>query len=108
EALDPDRCLPAPGQGAIAVETLAGGEWEVLARRATDAPTEAATRAERAFLAALGGGCATPVGALATVDGGRLRLRGVVIEGGAAQRVEAEGDVEEPEAVGIAAARQVR
>lgn len=108
EALDPDRCLPAPGQGAIAIESLAGGEWEEVARRATHAETEAATRAERAFLAALGGGCETPVGALAAFADGRLRLQGVVVEDGRDLRVEVEGRADDPEELGRLAARLVR
>lgn len=108
ETLEPDRCLPAPGQGAIAVEALAGGEWVTVAGRATNAAIEAATRAERAFLAALGGGCEVPIGALASVDGTRLRLQGIVVEDGRAQRVEVEGEIEEPERLGATAARRVR
>jgi len=108
EYLDPGVCLPAPGQGAIAVETLAGGEWEEAARRSTDAGAEAATRAERAFLAALGGGCETPVGALATQVGATLRLRGVVVEGGRADRVELDGAADEPERLGALAAGLIR
>jgi hydroxymethylbilane synthase len=108
EHLDPDVCLPAPGQGAIAVETVAGGEWEIACRRATDADAEAATRAERAFLAALGGGCETPVGALATREGHTLRLRGVMVENGRAERVELDGGPDEPERLGALAARLLR
>ncbi len=105
--LAPDQCLPAPGQGAIAIEALAGSEWEARARRATDPAAEAATRAERAFLAALGGGCQAPIGALATNSGRGLRLVGVVIDKGGAERVELEGGPEAPEELGAMAARLI-
>ena len=107
ERLEPDRCLPAPGQGAIAIEVRAGSEWEVVAARADDRATSSAVRAERAFLAALGGGCDTPVGVLVTPAGGKLSLQGIVVEGGVAHRVELEGGPEDPERLGALAARLV-
>ena len=107
ERLEPDRCLPAPGQGAIAVETLAGSEWAAIASRADDPDTSAAVRAERAFLAALGGGCDTPVGVLVTRAGERLLLRGVVVDDRQAVRVELEGTIGEPERLGRLAAGRV-
>lgn len=74
-ALDVAVCVPAPGQGALAIEGRAdrpdlAGALSVL----DDAPTAACLRAERALLAALGGGCQEPVGALGTIAGGELRL----------------------------------
>lgn len=64
--LDPPHWLPAPGQGAIAVQLR---EDDEVQRRLFDGvnhePTMIATRAERALLAALGGGCQVPIGALA-------------------------------------------
>jgi hydroxymethylbilane synthase len=107
ECLDPLVCLPAPGQGAIALETLSGGEWEQVAAAVNDAETSAATRAERAFLSALGGGCRTPVGALARVEGGILHLSGVMVEDGRLARAEEEGIPDEPEALGRRAARRL-
>ncbi|MFV2062979.1 MAG: hydroxymethylbilane synthase, partial [Chloroflexota bacterium] len=68
ERLDPDVVLPAPGQGAVAIRIrrddarLAG-----LAAVIDDRPTRLAVEAERAFLAASGGGCRAPIGALATI-----------------------------------------
>lgn len=108
ERLDPARCLPAPGQGAIAVEVLAGGEWEGAARRVTDERSERAVRAERAFLAALGGGCDTPIGVLVTLRDDSLHLQGVMVEDGRAQRVELESGPERPEELGALAARLVQ
>jgi hydroxymethylbilane synthase len=105
--LDPAICLPAPGQGAIAIETL-GGEWAEIARATSHQATSAAVAAERACLEALGGGCQAPVGTLATCDGDRLRLEAVLIESRQSRRVEVEGPVEAAEECGRRAARRLR
>ncbi|WP_042390519.1 hydroxymethylbilane synthase [Streptacidiphilus melanogenes] len=66
EIIDTDVMLPAPGQGALAIECAAGDPDLVAALAALDdAPTRAAVTAERALLAALEAGCSAPVGALA-------------------------------------------
>jgi hydroxymethylbilane synthase len=71
--------LPAPGQGVIAVECRADdvGTLALLAR-INHAATRAAADAERGFLAALGTGCALPVGAYAQVDGDLVALRAMI------------------------------
>lgn len=82
--LSPDTVLPAPGQGALAIECAVGSADLVAALAELDDPyTRAAVTAERALLAALEAGCSAPVGALADlrIDGqavNELRLRGVV------------------------------
>jgi len=74
--LDPDELLPMVGQGALAVEVRADdAEALALAAAIDDEATRACVEAERAFLAALGGGCTLPVGALAEVQGADVRLR---------------------------------
>lgn len=73
-----DQILPAPGQGAIAVECRDEPEWTSLLAPLHDPATAAAVAAERGFLAGLGGGCALPVSAYARIEGRRLRLRGRV------------------------------
>ena len=73
EVIDPLQMLPAPGQGALAVECRASDD--VLAARSPaldDFGSRAAVAAERAFLAAVEAGCTAPVGALADV--GRRRV----------------------------------
>ncbi len=72
--------LPAPGQGALAVQCRATDEQTLRLLQALDDPaTRAAVAAERAFLAALGGGCAVPVAAYAqALPQGGLRLTGFV------------------------------
>lgn len=79
ELLPEEVMLPAPGQGALAVECLARGEALPLAQAINDPAAEIETRAERAFLAALGGGCAVPVAALGRLGSdGLLELKGRV------------------------------
>ncbi|MFD9410890.1 hydroxymethylbilane synthase [Streptomyces sp. NPDC059989] len=84
ELLAVDHILPAPGQGALAVECLASNADLIAALGELDDPyTRAAVTAERSLLAALEAGCSAPVGALADLlaDGqivNEMRLRGVV------------------------------
>ncbi|MDJ0757131.1 MAG: hydroxymethylbilane synthase [Ardenticatenaceae bacterium] len=75
-----EQILPAPGQGALAVQCRAADdEVLTLLRAIDDAAARNATTAERIFLAELGGGCSAPVGALATVEGDhQLKLRAFV------------------------------
>ena len=75
-----DTCLPAPGQGAIAIEVRAGdADTAALVARVDDGVTADAVTAERAFVAALGGGCQTPIGAIAEVQDREIDLRAVVV-----------------------------
>jgi hydroxymethylbilane synthase len=85
EVLDPLQMLPAPGQGALAVECRTG-EPELLAMLASaldDPPSRTVVAAERSLLAALEAGCSAPVGALADIalgdDGDELWLRAVAV-----------------------------
>jgi hydroxymethylbilane synthase len=79
EWLDPDVMLPAVGQGALAVETRAADACvSAFVGALNHAPTALAVRAERAFLAAVGGGCAAAVGAYGVVNGDRLTLTGLI------------------------------
>ncbi len=108
ENIDPIQMLPAPGQGALAVEVAASAD--VLAREIADALDHAATRiattAERALLRALEAGCSAPVGALAEVaegdDGLEVWLRAVVAapDGSHLVRLSGSGDVDDAEGVG--------
>lgn len=71
ETIDPSVMLPAPGQGALAIEVvrdLAGDDRHALLRQLDDAATRAAVTAERAVLSALEAGCSAPVGALGVVS----------------------------------------
>ncbi|NHC14884.1 hydroxymethylbilane synthase [Motilibacter sp. E257] len=106
ETLDPLQMLPAPGQGALAVECRADDAATAALLAVLDDPvTRAAVLAERALLAALEAGCAAPVGALGEVaegdDGPEVYLRGVVAApDGAAVRLSATGSLADAEALG--------
>jgi hydroxymethylbilane synthase len=79
EIISTDYMCPAVGQGALAVETRDdGGPAMEICRKLDHPGTRTAVTAERAVLAALGGGCQVPIGAYATVDNGELRLTAVV------------------------------
>ena len=105
--LDADICLPAPGQGIVAVEIRAddAGAGDALAA-IDDPPTRAAFTAERAVVTALGGGCQVPIGALAEPDGDRLRLRAMVasLDGARRLRREAAMPADTAQALGAAVA----
>ena len=101
--LAPEEFLPAIGQGALAIEARAGDEAVHAHLRALDdPPTAAAVAAERAFLAAVGGDCQTPLAAHATVAGTRLLLRALVaeVDGTGALADEIEGEVAAAAATG--------
>jgi hydroxymethylbilane synthase len=96
ELFEPHDLLPAPGQGALAVQARAQDRELVQRLSQLDhAPTRLATTAERALLSALEGGCQVPVGALATFDGGRLALAACVapLDGNGIVRARAAADV---------------
>ncbi len=76
DVLPEDLMLPAPGQGALAVECRDDEASLELVRGLDDLATHVETCAERSFLDALGGGCAVPVAARGRLDDGRLRLKG--------------------------------
>jgi hydroxymethylbilane synthase len=79
EVLSTSVMLPAPGQGALAVECRAGDkDMREALSKIEDPLARRAFEAERAFMLALGGSCNVPLGALATLDGNEIRLRGLV------------------------------
>jgi hydroxymethylbilane synthase len=79
EILSPDLCMPAVGQGAIAVETrLKDTEAADALAKMDDAETRTAIIAERALLGALHGGCQVPIGAWGRVERGELLLEACV------------------------------
>jgi hydroxymethylbilane synthase len=107
EPLDPAAFVPAPGQGCLALEGCLGRDDLAEAAAAVDDPAaHAALRAERAFLAGLGGGCLTPVGALGEARGGELRLLGYLAPpGGRARRGSVAGAAADAERLGLELAR---
>jgi len=71
--LDPERFVPAPGQGALAVTAVDGELAEDIRDRLDDTQTRVETTVERTILAELGGGCVAPIGIHATLAGGVVR-----------------------------------
>lgn len=109
EVLPTTMMLPAPGQGALAVECRAGDkDMREALSKIEDPLARRAFEAERAFLMALGGSCNVPLGALATLDGNEIRLRGLVgtLDGQRIIRDEIRGT--DPHAVGEALAERFR
>jgi hydroxymethylbilane synthase len=105
--LPPEVCLPAPGQGIIAVETRRDDTAvRAFVERINDPASAAALAAERMVVLRLGGGCQMPIGAYATVSSTGLSLSAMVIslDGARIVRAEASGPVTEAEAAGTRAA----
>lgn len=97
ERLDPRTFVPAPAQGAIALEVVSGGPAAARVTAAGDAATELAVRAERDLLRALGGGCLLPLGAWARLEDGALVLSAALGGDGGVRRVELGGDPANPD-----------
>jgi len=109
--LDAPEWLPAAGQGAIAVEIREDDDrMRGLLFPLHDAETALQVRAERAFLAALEGGCQVPIGALAQESDGQLTLFGLIADVHGRQIVRGEHPVDEhnPELAGIRLANELR
>ncbi len=111
QILPPETFLPAPGQGALGIETRAG-DGAILAHLAhlEHAPTRAIVTAERAVSRGLGGSCEFPLAAYAQIEAGRLTLRAWA---GSASRgemldVQEEGPVHEAEQVGLRAVQSLK
>jgi hydroxymethylbilane synthase len=102
QALATDTWLPAPGQGAIAIECRAGDSAMLAMLAAIDhAPSRDALMAERALLAALGGNCHSPIAVLTRAEGEMLILRAMLFSPDGAHRCDGEarfaaGDLQGP------------
>jgi hydroxymethylbilane synthase len=95
-ALPVDICVPAPGQGIVAVEVRRDdARMRGLVARIDDPPASTALSAERALVARLGGGCQMPLGAYASLSGTVLSLHAVVVslDGTRIARAHGEHDV---------------
>ena len=113
EVLDPLQMLPAPGQGALAVECRADDDLATALAVLDDPATRASTDAERAVLATLEGGCSAPIGALAEIvegeDGEELWLRAVALstDGGLSVRMSSTGSPADAVEVGARLAKEM-
>ena len=98
-----DVCLPAVGQGALAIECRADDE-EVrqMLNFLNDVPTVQATAAERAFLGLLEGGCQVPIGVHADVEGDKIKIEAIIaaLDGSTVLRDTIEGAAGEAVALG--------
>ena len=96
-------CVPAPGQGIVAIETReTDSETNSVVEKICDYDSRVALRAERAVLKALGGDCHVPIGALSLRDKADLKLVAVVasVDGSRILREEIHGSVEKAEDLG--------
>lgn len=102
-ALPPDLCVPAPGQGIVAMQCHDDhGEVAGFLASIADADALVALEAERALVAALGGGCQLPLGGFCRVHGGDLELVAVVtaLDSDAEVRAIAFGSRDQPSELG--------
>jgi hydroxymethylbilane synthase len=109
--LDPADSLPAPGQGAIAIECRADRADLIAAFSPLhDATTAACVTAERAFSRALGGSCHTPLGGYAQLREGRLVLEGLIAsrDGSRVLRAQTQGAAADAELLGTELADKLR
>lgn len=111
ELLSTEEFPPAPGQGAICIESRVG---DARTRTMLDAishePTARALACERAFLAALDGSCRTPIAGHARVEGDRLAFSGMILspDGREVHEIEAGGEAVEAARIGADAGRRIR
>jgi hydroxymethylbilane synthase len=99
---DAGDMTPAPGQGALAIETRASGPGFDAARLLHNEEVFTAVTAERAVLEALGGGCQVPIGAYAEVFACTIHLRAMIARGGEIFRHSSEGHVSKAREFGLA------
>ncbi|KAA0969679.1 hydroxymethylbilane synthase [Aureimonas fodinaquatilis] len=110
EILDPISFPPAPGQGAICIEScLANERIAELVAPLSDPATSLALTVERSFLAELDGSCRTPIAALATPKNGKVQFHGMILTPDGSQMFEAfeQADEGDAEVLGRATARKL-
>jgi hydroxymethylbilane synthase len=108
---DPTEWIPAPGQGAIAIQARSDdARMRALLEPLDHEPTSTATRAERAFLAALEGGCQVPIGAIVDRSTGRPTLYGMLADSTGTHIVRGSRPLDErsPESTGESLAAEIR
>lgn len=101
--IPPDVCLPAVGQGALAIEArTADDEVRSMLEFLNDLPTKQSTDAERAFLGLLEGGCQVPIGVHADVAGEQIKIEAIIaaLDGSTVLRDTITGKVEDAVALG--------
>ncbi|MDB5768618.1 MAG: hemC [Collimonas fungivorans] len=111
--IEPEQSLPAPGQGAMAIEIRADrADLQEILAPLNHLPTELAVTAERTLSRAFGGSCQVPLAAFATIDGDQMRLRAMIAtpDGLRVAVADASGAADAPEMLGetIAAALEAQ
>lgn len=111
--IEPEQSLPAPGQGAMAIEIRADrADLQEILAPLNHLPTELAVTAERTLSRAFGGSCQVPLAAFATIDGDQMRLRAMIAtpDGSRVAVADASGAADAPEVLGetIAAALEAQ
>ncbi len=103
QVFEPEQFVPAPGQGALAVQIRSDDEeMRQLVEPVQDPDTAMSVRAERTLLSLLGAGCTAPFGAYADIKDQTLTLRAMLAADSSGEqlfRVSASGSVDNPEAV---------
>ncbi|MGL4489307.1 MAG: hydroxymethylbilane synthase [Rhizobiaceae bacterium] len=111
QILETDDFLPAPGQGAICIETReSDAATKVLVAAINDPDTSIALRCERAFLRTLDGDCRTPLAGYAQIVDGVLHLKGLVLtpDGSITHSIEDHGALTDAELIGERAGAAIR
>ncbi len=111
EMLDPEKFPPAPGQGAICIESRIGDARVArMVEPIHHHPTGQALACERGFLAVLDGSCRTPIAGLARIDGETLHFHGMVLtpDGTQCHEISRGGAAGNAEAIGRAAGAAIR
>lgn len=110
-AIETSEMLPAVAQGAIGIERRADDmHMAEMLEAIHDGPTGQRLAAERAFLAALDGSCETPIGGLAELEGGTVKLRGEILRPDGSEVIGDNGDapIEDGAALGTELAQTLR
>lgn len=111
DVMDPDFFPPAPGQGAICIESRIGDDAiERLVEPVDHRETHAALLCERAFLAALDGSCRTPIAGLARVEGEDIAFTGTILtpDGRESHEISGAGNAADAAGIGRRAGEEVR
>jgi hydroxymethylbilane synthase len=108
QLFDADDMTPAPGQGALAVETRASGPGFDAALLLDDPEVHTAVTAERAVLEALGGGCQVPIGAYAEVFASTIHMRAMIARDGGIFRQSGEGHIGDAREFGLAMGNRLK
>jgi hydroxymethylbilane synthase len=99
--LSTEEMLPCVGQAALGIETRCDDpQIDAICRHLDHRPSHLCVEAERSFLAGMGGGCLSPVGALAELDENQIFMRGVSFRDGKVKRGEVRGPSESSSALG--------